>query len=267
MEQDGTATAIVDFDDIENVYYDDRDGISWQFIKQFLTGDDTFDLFHVPEDTPSMNNMEEGNFNKILAANGFDVTWSDIADLYDDTLEDDEMFTEDQASEIIEDIDDNFYDGMGMSTVYSDCERYGTENEAYKSIKDELFSELYLDKEYGVRDGKVKIVLPRERIVDCFKNYFFDYGKNIFELLRSDAEYDGEVEKISIREPYNGYSGFDDELWTTAVDDFAKKVVEILSRQPKQGDSSGQMHFDFDKEYLDNPKNIRRSEFEKGHGK
>ena len=259
MEQDGTVTAIVDFDDIEKVYDGGRDGISWKFIKQLLTGEDTYDLFDTSYDTPSMNSMDDVNFNNILTANGFDVTWSDIADLYDDSLEDDEMFTEDQSSEIIEDIDNDFYDGVGMSSVYSDCKRRGMENEAYESIKDELFPELYLDKEYGVRDDKVKIILPRERIVDCFKNYSMDDSKNIFELLRSDDEYDGEVEKISIREPYYGYSGFDGEMWAEAVDDFAKKVVEILSRPPKQKDSKGQLHFDFDSQYLDNPFNKPRS--------
>jgi len=259
MEQDGTVTAIVDFDDIEKVYDGGREGISWEFIKQLLIGGDTYELFYTSDTTPNMNNMDDGNFNKILSENGFDVTWSDIADLYDDRLEDDEMFTEDQSSEIIEDIDNDFYDGIGMSSVYSDCERNGMENEAYESIKNELFPELYLDKEYGVRDGKVKIILPRERIVDCFKNYSMDDSKNIFELLRSDDEYDGEVEKISISEPYYGYSGFDDEMWTTAVAAFAEKVVEILSRPPKQKDSNGQLYFDFDSQYLDNPSNKPRN--------
>ena len=258
MESDGTVSALVDFDDIEKVYEGGRDGISWDFIKQLMEGD-TFDLFYSSDNIPNLNNMDEANFDRILSENGFDVTWSDIADLYDDSLDDEEKFTEDQSEEILEMLNDDFYEGMGISTVYSGCERNGMANEAYKTVKDEIFPELYLDKEYGVRDGKVKIVLPRNEIAECFKHYNYDNGENIFEIIRKSDEYEDEIEKISVSEPYYGFSGFDDELWAEAVDDFAKKVVEILSRPPKQKDLKGQLHFDFDSQYLDNPFNKPRN--------
>ena len=258
MDGSGTVTAILDFDDIESVYEGGRNGLSWDFIEQILKGD-AYDLFYTSDNTPNMSNMDDADFDKIMASNGFDITWNDIAELYDDSLEDDEKFTEEQSSEIIDCINDDFYNGEGIAAIYSDCERNGMENEAYSSIRDELLPELYLDKEYGVRDGKVKMMLPKEVVVMCFKHYANNDDKNIFELLRSDDEYDGEVEKISISEPYYGYSGFDDETWKEAVDGFAKKVVEILSRPPKQKDSKGQLHFDFDSQYLDNPFNKPRN--------
>lgn len=257
MSSDGTVTALVDFDDIESVYEGGRNGISWDFIKKLMDGE-SWDLFYSSSDVPSMRNMDDADFDKILSENGFDVTWTDIADLYNDTL-DEETFTEDQSEEILEMLNDDFYDGNGISVVYSDCERNGTEDEAYTTIKNELFPELYLDKDYGVQDGKVKIVLPRSVIVDCFKKCRdYDSGDNIFSMIRMSEDYEGEVDKISVSEPYYGFSGFDDENWKLAVDDFAKRVVDVLSRPPKTEDAEGQTYFDFDKEYLDNPRNKPR---------
>ena len=251
MDSKGTVTALVDFDDIEKVYEDGRNTLSWDFIEKILSGDYSVnDLFYSSDSTPSMNDMDEGDFDKILKNSGFDVTWNDIAKLYDYSIYDEDEFegkmTEEQIDEIRDMIDENFYDGMSMSSVYSDCEIWGMENEAYKTIIDKIFPELYLDENYGIVDGKVKIVLPRSEIVNCFRHYNYEYDENIFELIRKSDEYEDEIEKIGVSEPYYGFTGFDDENWRIAVNGFAKHVVEILSKPTEVKDSPGQMHFDFD---------------------
>lgn len=256
MDANGTATALVDFDDIEKVYESGRNDLSWDFIEKLLKGED-FDLFY-SDYTPKISEMDSGDFDDIMSRNGIDITWKDISELYSYGEAEDGKFTEDQSDEIIELIDEDFYDGRSIGSFYSDCEMSGTSNNAYNTVKSELFPELYIDEDYGVQDGKVKVVLPRNVIAECFKHFSFDEDWNIFEMLRRDDDYEDTVDFISISEPYGGFSEFDDEEWRRGVDSFAEKIVEIMGRTPKVKDLKGQMFFDFDKDYLDNPRNKPR---------
>ena len=245
---DGKATALIDAEDIKSVYADSRssrEDLSWDFVKGILLGEDTWDLFTAGE-MPDFNNLDDGDFNKILSE--YDVTWGDIGRIYEgeyDEVDNPEVLTEYKCDRIKELLEDDFCDGIGIYQIWERCQIDGMYNEAYDGIVSDLFSELSLDKDYGVRDGKVKVSLDRSDIEKCFKIYSEESDRDILELLRTDEEYPDDIEKVSVTPPYYGYSDFDDKEWRNAIDQFAQKVIAIIEKPEPPKDSPGQMTFDF----------------------
>lgn len=73
--------------------------------------------------------------------------------------------------------------------------------------------------------------------------------RHVFQLMMQDG---GEDYELEIEEPQYGWYGFDDDLMKDYVGQFARALEGRLDMTK---DAPGQIMFDFDDEYVVNPRN------------
>jgi hypothetical protein len=159
--------------------------------------------------------------------------------------------TERAVSELM---DDDFYEGNGYAVIYADCMSSGAEREAREDVMKQLeplgIQSINYDKKYLA----FNCLFSASAVLEMTKTYRMrNPDWNAFQLLAYDEDEGTDV--IGIEEPYYGWSGFDDDMMKDALRNFAKRLAGEIT---KVRDLPGQMHFDFDKDYLDNPDNLKR---------
>ncbi len=248
----------VDMDDIQELWSEYRDGVSFETAKSILGGD-----FYWEDRSTDVGNMDDGDFDKVMKENGLSFSWSDLANIvtYDadvDTL--DCEITDEQVEEIREIAEDDFDDdsGNGIYAAYDDCARYGTETVAYDSIMDAITDRIPTDwdKKTGKYEGLVGGTYLNASVdIDdvaytiatmwCDTEFFElmedtdNTVPNFLKALNWDSR-NGDFDHIDVDEPRYGWDGFDDNLWKEMTAKFARRVVKVLTGHDAVGEEKPQ---------------------------
>lgn len=232
---------------------DSKAGVGYDFIRDLFSGDDfnlfSFDCldggFDIPADA-------EKAFDEKMKETG--LTWKDIASVGQGGAA---RLPSATSSTISEMLDEDFYEGNRYSTVYADCQRSGTCAEAREDIEGQLYTEMDVTGiGYSAGAGITMKCLFDRYDVKKMVEACLELGKGETPLyyFRYDVDSD-EVDRYAVEEPQEGWDGFDDGMMKEAVLGFADSLKGELARQK---DAPGQMMFGFDKDYLDNPRNLER---------
>lgn len=158
---------------------------------------------------------------------------------------------------ISEMLDDDFAAGNSYFACYADAAEAGTIAEAREDILSQLNAVGVRSCQYD--DERQRYVLVCEYSKDRVKSLVGEYMSSgardhVFSLACA-FDSDGDSEMLEITEPQYGWSGFDEKMMKEYVDEFAKSLI---GRITMRRDAPGQMHFGFDRDYVDNPKNMPR---------
>lgn len=160
-----------------------------------------------------------------------------------------------RRARIIEEmLEDDFYEGNSYAVCYSDAMASGTAQEARDDILRQL-AQIGVDSCGPDAGGEyvLKCSYSRDTLESIVRERL-DFGPadHVFQLAVRE---DGEGGEISLSEPQYGWSGLDIGMMEEALAGFADALTGQLTIRR---DAPGQMHFDFDRDAVDNPRNLPR---------
>lgn len=249
MAGDGSVSAVFGMDDLDEALSDGRGYIPAETVKMILDGDGRLYDWNGDADYDLGRNMT-AEFDEQMKPYG--LNWNKVVKIVQSgEAEGVDEKTERAVSELM---DDDFYEGNGYDVIYADCMSSGTEREAREDVMGQLkrlgIQSINYDKKYLAFNCQ----FSAGAVLEMTKTYRTrNPDLNAFQLMAYDEDEGTDV--IGIEEPYYGWSGFDDDMMKDALRNFAKRLAGEIA---KVKDSPGQMHFDFDKDYLDNPDNLKR---------
>lgn len=234
-------------DEFDGSMFAENGNVDWDEIKEIFKGDDEIFTRSVieNENIEDLDDTITKDFDDRMEDYG--ITWEDLYQKFKDGNLD---------SGIEEMMNDDFADGLGYYTIYTTCRVnaiYKNGLDAIKGILDDI--SFVREVKYN-DDGKVMMYfeIPFDVAPELIKDKIGPKYEKTFEvvcyeyLMDTDAPYQVEFQD-------GVYWGFDDEYMEKCLDQFADKLEGYLK---KQKDIDGQMFFDFDKDYLDNPMNAKR---------
>lgn len=234
-------------DEFDGSMFAENGNVDWDEIKEIFKGDDEIFTRSVieNENIEDLDDTITKDFDDRMEDYG--ITWEDLYQKFKDGNLD---------SGIEEMMNDDFADGLGYYTIYTTCRVnaiYKNGLDAIKGILDDI--SFVREVKYN-DDGKVMMYfeVPFDVAPELIKDKIGPKYEKTFEvvcyeyLMDTDAPYQVEFQD-------GVYWGFDDEYMEKCLDQFADKLEGYLK---KQKDIDGQMFFDFDKDYLDNPMNAKR---------
>ena len=260
----GGVQVLTPFEDLAEIWDDHASNISFRDIEDIIEG--VGDSIRNWDYDYQINNIEEyadtSKFNDAMAEAGFDeITFSDVYKAYNGLGELPVSNLEKRGSieKILNDggagVDGSLY--ANIRQCFEDAAIVEMEDQIRKSLAAEL--NLGLDKNNWLEWKGEKLYLrytltypDLEKMVRLCSG-----GMNVLEIiarLSIDPDYEGSSFEMAIDVDYDEASGkFDQEDFDKYLESLAKAMIGILKRKE---DSPGQQHFDFDKDYHNNPENL-----------
>ena len=232
----GGATVECELDVLDDIIEDKGECVSPEFVKKILEGE-WFDAFYPPEE-PSFEYMDKAEkaFEEIVGQYG--AKWSDLEKIWDGREEYVKWADQSTLEWTRDALYEDFYEGNGYASVWSDCWVDGTGQEARKDILEELDTECGIDGcKWSERKKKTILVFKFSR-ADVLRMAKLRLRGNTDDapLLAVTDEDDGELQKVAIYEPQYGWSGFNQDMMAEAAAKFAKRLAGQIT---KQKDSPG----------------------------
>ena len=245
---DGSYVAEYELDWLDDIIDDSRyEDIGAETARKILQYE-YFDVFNSPNE-PSFEYVgnAEKIFNKALKPYG--IKWDMLEKVYKGDVPDD---MDDEVYEwLFEKLDSDFYEGNGYYAAWCDSYINGTGDEAREDILGQLRCKAGIAScEYSKDVDKMLM----KRVFS--KNDVLNAAKRRLEGLPDDPLVLMIEDELSLNSPPYGWSGFDEDMMAEAAAEFAKRLIGFITMQK---DRPGQMHFDFDDDYIDNPENLPRS--------
>lgn len=135
--EDDKVIGIMDIDNLGNEIYNNgaRDCISNETMCEILTYNTDWDYYY--EDDINNWNSCESDWNKVAEKYGIKdrYNWDKIVDIYTG-------LHNDVPEEVVNLVQDDFYDGIGILHFLLDCKRYGTEQEAHGDVLEKVEEEI-----------------------------------------------------------------------------------------------------------------------------
>lgn len=251
--KNGSYSAVFYIDEVLDVI-DDKGDVDSEAVKMIFEGD-YFKVFQAPPE-PSFEYMNKAEKAFDAVAGEYGVKWGDLEKVYAGHVPDG---MDDEVYAWIEDhLDNDFFEGRGYYSEWSDCWVNGTGAEALDDIVSQLQDEIGL-LSYSYDKGAQRLAFTcefsKDQLRDMARLRTSGFTDNALRLSRYDCEYDEnepDFEGVQVESPYYGWSGFDEKAMAEAATDFARRLVGFITMQK---DAFGQTYFDFDKP--DNPENVK----------